>query len=80
MTLTLEQLRTMESGQPVRLRLPDASADCVLVRADVYEHLIQVADEDWDSQAMLAEFAKVAGPDGWNDPAMDVYEQYRNQP
>ncbi len=80
MTLTLEQIRTMESGQPVRLRLPEATTEFILVRADVYEQLVQVAVEDWDSQAMLAEFAKVAGPDGWNDPAMDIYEQYRNQP
>ena len=80
MTLTLEQLRTMELGQPVRLRLPEATSECVLVRADVFERLAQISDDDWDPKAMMAAFAKVAGADGWDDPAMDVYEEYRNQP
>ena len=80
MTLTLDQLKTMESGQPVRLRLPESKTECILVRADVFERLAEVAEDDWDPQAMMAEFAKVAGPDGWDDPAMDIYEQYRNQP
>jgi len=64
MNLTNEQRRELANGEPVRLTDPDSDQDFVVLRADVYDELRAIADG----------YARRAG---WDDPALDVYEQYR---
>ncbi len=48
----------------------------VLVREEMYERVRQRSEENDDSQfvrAMTPHVMKVFGRDGWDDPAMDVY-------
>lgn len=64
--LTEEQARALESQaeKPPHFRNPATQETFVLIRQDVYESI----------QKALAPFDRV-----WDDPALDVYEQYRKQ-
>ena len=62
--LTDEQQRELGKVDPTRLRDPRTGESYVLVRADQYERM----------RAILASATKRAG---WDDPALDAYEQYR---
>ena len=73
MTLTIEQLNAMKSGKPIRLKLPEVETECVLVRADVFDALQN--DDDLNPAETYAAFLQVAGPAGWDDPEMDVYDK-----
>jgi hypothetical protein len=65
--LTPEQQRGLDESE-VRLRVvdPRTNTTYVLVRADDYELM-----RKW--------FDGFAHSSGWDDPALDVYEQYRDQ-
>ncbi len=62
--LTKEQLHELENGELAKLRDPRNDDTYVLVRADLYERM----------RAIIDGATKRAG---WDDPALDVYEQYR---
>jgi hypothetical protein len=65
--LTDEQARALDNQaeKPPRFRHPRTQETFVLIRQDVYELI-----------------GKVLGPYDrvWNDPELDVYEQYRKKP
>lgn len=63
--LTEEQLRELGNGEPAKLHDPRTDQTYVLVRADVYERMRAIVDG-------------VTKRAGWDDPALDAYEQYRN--
>ena len=65
--LTEEQPRELGKAGPARFRDPRTNETYVLVRADVYERI----------QAIIDGVTKGAG---WDDPALDAYEQYRKAP
>jgi hypothetical protein len=75
--LTEEQGANALGGNevPVRVSDPGQSATFVLVRADVYERFKSLFEEDPVTEQerlfQLQQFGKRAG---WDDPAMDVYE------
>lgn len=60
---------------PVRVSDPAQNASFVLVRAEVYERFKSLFEEDPVTQQerlfQLQQFGKRAG---WDDPAMDVYD------
>jgi DNA-binding SARP family transcriptional activator len=60
---------------PVRVSDPSQRANFVLVRADVYERFKSLFEEDpvteQERRAQLQRFGQRAG---WDDPAMDVYD------
>jgi hypothetical protein len=62
--LTEEQQTALGKAQPAKLRDPRTNETYVLVRADQYERM----------RAVIDSATKRAG---WDDPALDVYEQYR---
>ncbi len=64
--LTEQQVRALDAGeQPPRVLHPKTGETFILVRQDVYEQM-----QKWGDSFNRA---------GWNDPALDVYEEYRNQ-
>lgn len=74
--LTNEQWASVQGGErPVRVSDPSHSATFVLLRADVYERFKSLFEEDpvtdQERQFQLQEFGRRAG---WDDPAMDVYD------
>ena len=78
MNLTAEQERSLSEGDAVPVTI--GQTDCVLLRKDVYERVRRVVEYDdapWSAAekgALLHSFGEKAG---WEDPELDVYEQYR---
>ena len=65
--LTAEQVGVLESnGQPLEIRNPRTQEVFVLVRRESYEKMRRIIDSMTSSA-------------GWDDPALDEYEQFRNQ-
>lgn len=74
MTLTAEQVDSLKQGRPVQCLLPEAEAECVIVRADVFQRMREEND-GWTTEEAWAAFCEVAGPAGWDDPEMDIYDE-----
>jgi hypothetical protein len=66
--LTQDQLRSFadQPDQPKLIRDPQTQETFVLVRQDVYE---------W-----MRRFLEPMNRAGWDDPSLDEYEEYRQQP
>jgi hypothetical protein len=66
--LTPEQQQALDAANPGPLRVVDPRTDTayVLIRADVHELVRKYIDS----------FTRSAG---WDDPALDVYEEYRKK-
>jgi hypothetical protein len=64
--LTPEQQQALDAAEkgPLRVVDPRTQTEYVLVRADMYELVRRYIDS----------FTRSAG---WDDPALDVYEEYR---
>ncbi len=62
---------------------PQTQETYVLVKSEIYERLqgLLTEEEEWQKAAYLATM-KIFGRDGWDDPAMDVYNELdpRRQP
>jgi hypothetical protein len=63
--LTAEQIRAVEGDTNPVLLNPKTQEEFVLVRREFFERM----------QKLLAPLNRV-----WDDPALDIYEQYRKQP
>ena len=77
--LTPEQRRAVAQQQkaPVRALHPDTATTYVLMREDIYNRVKGVfAEKDDDLlQVMYPHVMEVFGKAGWDDPAMDVYDE-----
>jgi hypothetical protein len=56
MTLTIKEIDAIRNGEPVRTCVPEVGADCIVVRADVFERAQRLLEEEWsdDEHAALA--------------------------
>jgi hypothetical protein len=79
MNVTPQQQQDALDGRAVRLCDPQTQAEFILLRADLYERVKGLVEEDFDPGVGYEAFRQAAG-DEWDDPSLDVYEQYRNQP
>ena len=77
MEITQEQLEKAESGQAVELA--ENGKEFVLIRRDMYDRLKRLLGYD-DSELTPEEMARAAWEAGksigWDDPEMDVYDDY----
>lgn len=76
--LTLEQRQAVaQQGEiPPRAVDPDTHTTYVLIREEVYAQLQALLDEAENNQFlrdMYPHFMAVFGREGWDDPAMDIY-------
>ena len=46
MTLSVREIEAVQQGRPVRLAIPEAGAECVLIRADIYDRVHALFDGD----------------------------------
>jgi hypothetical protein len=67
-----------EGGRPLYIVDADTNVHYVLMRADQYENLNTLfADgEVFDPRELYPQAAKSAAAAGWDDPEMDVYNDY----
>ncbi len=77
-TITPEIRQAIEQAgeQPVQLNDPETNSVYVIVRAEVYERLRALCD-DFDIRDAYPLMDQVAAREGWDDPSMDVYNEYR---
>jgi hypothetical protein len=78
--LTLEQRKAVatDAETPPRVIDPSTHAKYVLVREELYDRVRQVLEVDEESRfvrEMTPHVMEVFGRDGWDDPAMDVYNE-----
>ena len=64
--LTDQQRHEMNGESPPRVHDAKSNVTYVLVRADVYEQMRKIVDG-------------ITKRSGWDDPALDVYEQFREK-
>jgi hypothetical protein len=74
-TITPEIRRAIEQAgdEPVRLDDPETRRAYVLIPVEQYERMEALLDEDRIPEQMYPLLAEVFGPEGWDDPAMDAY-------
>jgi hypothetical protein len=78
--LTLEQRQAVarQEETPLRVIDRDTQVTYVLIREEMYDRLKSLFATDDDTQFardMYAQAMEVFGRDGWDDPAMDVYNE-----
>ncbi len=75
--LTEEQRQELSSAEPVAID-PSTKETYVLVRKSVYEHIkgLLYDDGEWSDDELRLLLARSAEANGWNEPAMDDYDQY----
>ena len=76
--LTHEQIQAIQANPvgPVRVIDPKSATAYVIVRADVFEQMSRILKDDYQiSDTYLAQ-VQSAWHAGWNDPAMDDYNNY----
>ena len=71
LTPDLKRVIERAGDTPPTLIDPETKAAYVLLKVEEYERLLSV--EELDVDAMFPLMAESFGPEGWDDPAMDVY-------
>jgi hypothetical protein len=80
--LTDEQRQAIEEhgGEPVYVVDAQTNASYVLIRAEQYRILTALfADIEFDPRELYPLSARSAAAAGWDDPDMDVYNEYDAQ-
>ncbi len=73
--LTKEQRQHVLQGNPVRVAMPELGTDCVVLRADVYERLRAILeDDDLDMRTVALLIENNMREDDANDPLLDSYQ------
>jgi hypothetical protein len=79
--LTEQQRQVLHqtNGHEVHVCDPDTQKEYVLVSVEVYLRLkgLLQDDSDWTPEEQLQLLAESGKRAGWDDPAMDVYDQYQ---
>jgi hypothetical protein len=77
-TITPEIRKAIEQAgeQPVRLADPETNLVYIMVRAEVYERMRAICD-DFDIRDAYPLMNQVAAREGWDDPSMDIYDEYQ---
>jgi hypothetical protein len=78
--LTPEQRQQLQqaNGVEVRFRDPEANREYVVLPAELYDRLRSILsdDGDWTAEEQLRLLAESGKRAGWDDPEMDVYDDY----
>ncbi len=52
MTLTVKEIAAIQKGEPVRTQISEVGTDCVVIRADVFERVQKMLDDEWSEDEM----------------------------
>ena len=77
-TITPELRRAIEEGggQPTHLVDPETNVTYVLIPAEQFERLQSLLSEEGNIRDLYPPIDRVFGDEGWDDLAMDVYNDY----
>jgi len=74
--LTPEQQKALDAQQSLPcVTDPRTNTIYVLVRREVYERVQAMVDGDFDAEDAFQAQIKSAAAAGWDDPALDVYNE-----
>ena len=77
LTEQIRQALDAERGQPVKIVDEQTSRIYYVITAEQFETVRALfAEGDFDPREIYPLISKTAGEAGWNDPAMDVYDNY----
>ena len=76
MHLTSDETHAIENGQVVPVAVN--STDCVIMRKDIFERVKYLIydDSELSHEEMQHLLARLGSLAGWDDPQMDVYDNY----
>lgn len=77
--LTIEQRNDIQQhgNKPVSVVDPETNAVYFLISSDLFHRLRPLFDDEpFDIRETYAAQSEVAGKCGWDDPEMDVYDDY----
>lgn len=76
MELTAELKKDIRDcpNTPIQLTDPETNEDYVLIRREVFERIDRIIPPDRAEAEGCYQLAMDAFREGWNDPAMDVYD------
>lgn len=75
MTLTEEQVRAVKNGETVRID-PDIGTECVIIRADVFDRVKTLLDENLSFTQVGMLVNQAMQEDDLHDPLLDSYQKY----
>lgn len=76
--LTQEQRQELAGPEPARAIDPETKETYVLVRAEVYDRIKSLFAKEDDNRFvgdLYSHVMEIFGRAGWDDPAMDVYNE-----
>lgn len=73
MELTLDQQRILASGGNVRVNVD--GLDCVVLKSEIFDRVARLLAVDWSDAEMRALLAQSWDANGWDDPAMSIYDE-----
>ncbi|MBI3862187.1 MAG: hypothetical protein HY290_09860 [Planctomycetia bacterium] len=77
LTSEMREALLQQPGQPVTVEDDQTHLHYVLLPLSVYQRVRLIfGDESFDVTDTYAAQSAVAGAAGWDDPEMDVYDQY----
>ena len=77
LTEQIRQALDAERGQPVKIVDEQTSRVYYVITAEQFETVrALLADGDFDPREIYPLISKTAGDAGWNDPSMEVYDNY----
>jgi hypothetical protein len=79
--LSKEQQYELEQrgGKPIEVVHPDTQKVYVLIDGEMYNRLRALLDDEpFDLRETYAAQSAAAGAAGWDDPEMDVYDDYNS--
>lgn len=78
--LNEEQKQNIRQGKPVRVAAPDLGADCIVLRADVYDKLRSVLEDDsgLDMRTIALLIERNMREDDIHDPLLESYQDSRS--
>ena len=72
--LTPEQRQELGGPEPARAVDPLTQETYVLVREDLFERMKGILDSNFDVREAYPLTDALAAKEGWDDPAMDIYD------
>jgi len=78
--LTEDQRQNILQGNPVRVAAPDLGTDCIVLRADVYDKLRSILEDDiaLDMRTVARLIERNMQEDDANDPLLQSYQDSRS--
>ena len=77
MDLTSDQIRQIKAGSTVRVSPPEVGADCVVLRADVFQRVQSILNDDFSAADIGQLIARNMSEDDVDDPLLESYQHYR---